>query len=168
MRAPVAIAVCGQTGWRSSRAQAAASRRSFLLRSSRPLHALPLLLCLHRFQLSLRIPPPRSHCIATIEDRGGKSPTNGVVATERVPGTLSLNIVFPYALDPADFVITHPSPPYSPFPAFISSQRRNGTMKRLQDASCAICMDSLFDLRDDLDEVLPIATPDCGESVERL
>lgn len=40
-------------------------------------------------------------------------------------------------------------------------------MKRLQDASCAICMDSLFDLRDDLDEVLPIATPDCGESVFR-
>lgn len=39
-------------------------------------------------------------------------------------------------------------------------------MKRLQDASCAICMDSLFDLRDDLDEVLPIATPDCGESGE--
>lgn len=34
---------------------------------------------------------------------------------------------------------------------------------RLEDATCAICMDNLFDARDDLDEVLPIATPDCGE-----
>ncbi|CAK9781697.1 hypothetical protein CC85DRAFT_289760 [Cutaneotrichosporon oleaginosum] len=33
---------------------------------------------------------------------------------------------------------------------------------KLEDAHCAVCMDNLFDLRDDLDEVLPIATPDCG------
>lgn len=36
-------------------------------------------------------------------------------------------------------------------------------MRRLQDASCAICMDSLFDMRDDLDMELHVATPDCGE-----
>ncbi|BEJ15761.1 hypothetical protein CspHIS471_0503660 [Cutaneotrichosporon sp. HIS471] len=33
---------------------------------------------------------------------------------------------------------------------------------RLEDAQCSICIDNLFDHRDDLDEVLPIATPDCG------
>ncbi|WWD21304.1 hypothetical protein CI109_105788 [Kwoniella shandongensis] len=33
---------------------------------------------------------------------------------------------------------------------------------RLEDASCAICMDSLFDQRDDLDDEVPIATCDCG------
>ncbi|KAK8844040.1 hypothetical protein IAR55_006834 [Kwoniella newhampshirensis] len=33
---------------------------------------------------------------------------------------------------------------------------------RLEDASCAICMDQLFDQRDDLDDVIPIATCDCG------
>ncbi|WRT69087.1 uncharacterized protein IL334_006070 [Kwoniella shivajii] len=33
---------------------------------------------------------------------------------------------------------------------------------RLEDASCAICMDSLFTKRDDLDELIPIATSDCG------
>lgn len=35
---------------------------------------------------------------------------------------------------------------------------------KLEDAQCAICLDTLFDLRDDLDEVLPIAAPDCGAS----
>jgi hypothetical protein len=34
---------------------------------------------------------------------------------------------------------------------------------RLEDVSCAICMDTLFCQRDDLDEAVPIATPDCGE-----
>ncbi|GMK55848.1 hypothetical protein CspeluHIS016_0209040 [Cutaneotrichosporon spelunceum] len=33
---------------------------------------------------------------------------------------------------------------------------------KLEDAQCSICIDNLFDSRDDLDEVLPIATPDCG------
>jgi hypothetical protein len=38
---------------------------------------------------------------------------------------------------------------------------------RLEDAQCAVCMDNLFDLRDDLDEVFPIATPDCGTPFSR-
>ncbi|KAL1407595.1 hypothetical protein Q8F55_007028 [Vanrija albida] len=33
---------------------------------------------------------------------------------------------------------------------------------RLEDVACAICMDSLFTAKDDLDEVLPVAAPDCG------
>ncbi|WVF65543.1 hypothetical protein IAT40_000271 [Kwoniella sp. CBS 6097] len=33
---------------------------------------------------------------------------------------------------------------------------------RLEDVSCAICMDSLFTKRDDLDDLVPIATCDCG------
>ncbi|BEJ00473.1 hypothetical protein CcaverHIS631_0503300 [Cutaneotrichosporon cavernicola] len=33
---------------------------------------------------------------------------------------------------------------------------------RLEDAQCSICIENLFDHHDDLDEVLPIATPDCG------
>ncbi len=37
--------------------------------------------------------------------------------------------------------------------------------QRLEDVSCAICMDVLFNKRDDLDEVMHIATPDCGESL---
>ncbi|OXG84222.1 hypothetical protein C345_04126 [Cryptococcus neoformans A2-102-5] len=34
--------------------------------------------------------------------------------------------------------------------------------KRLEDASCAICIDSLFNKRDDLDDIIPIATCECG------
>ncbi|OCF39780.1 hypothetical protein I317_06444 [Kwoniella heveanensis CBS 569] len=33
---------------------------------------------------------------------------------------------------------------------------------RLEDVSCAICMDPLFTKRDDLDDLVPIATCDCG------
>ncbi|WVO22412.1 uncharacterized protein IAS62_003742 [Cryptococcus decagattii] len=34
--------------------------------------------------------------------------------------------------------------------------------RRLEDASCAICIDSLFNKRDDLDDIIPIATCECG------
>ncbi|WVQ81095.1 hypothetical protein IAT38_003217 [Cryptococcus sp. DSM 104549] len=34
--------------------------------------------------------------------------------------------------------------------------------RRLGDATCAICMDGLFDKRDDLDDLIPIGTCDCG------
>ncbi|KIR52178.1 hypothetical protein I315_05471 [Cryptococcus gattii Ru294] len=34
--------------------------------------------------------------------------------------------------------------------------------RRLEDASCAICIDSLFNQRDDLDDIIPIATCECG------
>ncbi|ORY33151.1 hypothetical protein BCR39DRAFT_521480 [Naematelia encephala] len=34
--------------------------------------------------------------------------------------------------------------------------------QRLDEVCCAICMDTLFNLRDDLEEVLPVAAPDCG------
>ena len=34
--------------------------------------------------------------------------------------------------------------------------------QRLDDVSCAVCMEDLFHRRDDLDEIMPIATPDCG------
>ncbi|WVN88039.1 uncharacterized protein L203_103238 [Cryptococcus depauperatus CBS 7841] len=34
--------------------------------------------------------------------------------------------------------------------------------RRLEDASCAICIDSLFTKRDDLDDIVPIATCECG------
>ncbi|WOO84931.1 uncharacterized protein LOC62_06G008440 [Vanrija pseudolonga] len=33
---------------------------------------------------------------------------------------------------------------------------------RLEDVACAICMESLFTAKDDLDEVMPVAAPDCG------
>lgn len=36
--------------------------------------------------------------------------------------------------------------------------------QRLDDVTCIICMDELFNQRDELDEVAPIATPDCGMS----
>jgi hypothetical protein len=34
---------------------------------------------------------------------------------------------------------------------------------RLEGAQCAICMERLFLNLDDLDEVMPVATADCGE-----
>ncbi|WVR09055.1 hypothetical protein IAU60_006116 [Kwoniella sp. DSM 27419] len=34
--------------------------------------------------------------------------------------------------------------------------------QRIEDVSCAICIDSLFTKRDDLDDLVPIATCDCG------
>ena len=38
---------------------------------------------------------------------------------------------------------------------------------RLEDVTCVVCMDTLFNKRDDLDEILPIATADCGKSCHR-
>ena len=37
-------------------------------------------------------------------------------------------------------------------------------VQRLDDVSCAICMDSLFTKLNDLDEIYPTAAPDCGKS----
>jgi hypothetical protein len=37
---------------------------------------------------------------------------------------------------------------------------------RLDRATCAICMDSLFNKLDDLDELVPIVAPECGTSLQ--
>ena len=40
--------------------------------------------------------------------------------------------------------------------------------QRIDDVSCAICMDPLFNKLNDLDEVCHTAAPNCGESLVHL
>jgi hypothetical protein len=73
---------------------------------------------------------------------------------ERVWSHYTLSLTFSLALDKycnnSHFLVS------------IEDNHLTPTMPRPSEASCAICMDSLFNAKDDLNDVLAVTAPDCG------